>query len=384
MTEADFLKAIATAPEDVGPRLAFADWLEERGDARAEAVRARCRYRLPITPQEVRSLAAIAAARSRATATQVCLAVVPANPGHVFADVPTRAAFAGDLRHLSLLDVARHFPRDDKGRLQLDCTVLLAGYACAGELPRYRDLWLVAAGPARRSDPQTITVKLDLVIAENHGHNWSRVRWWWDRRHTGTSEEARWGITGVELRGVTGPQGGRQFAALEARRKNGTLTQRERILLCTALQDAGRFEEALQVCVVEYVTDITRILNTDRFSFSRGRVDPSKKMIAARAQKLRRALWEMAPWRLEQALAAEQARLDDWRTGRPGRAHKTPQPRLFIMPGSRAARKPGLTLVSGSEGRPQLVIRFTAANVVLPESDWKRPVELDIARWCGG
>jgi uncharacterized protein (TIGR02996 family) len=37
--EAAFLRAIANAPEDDAPRLIYADWLEERGDPRAEYVR---------------------------------------------------------------------------------------------------------------------------------------------------------------------------------------------------------------------------------------------------------------------------------------------------------------------------------------------------------
>src|SRR5262245_58863227 len=38
-----FLKAIAEAPDDDGPRLVYADWLEEHGDpARAEFIRVRC------------------------------------------------------------------------------------------------------------------------------------------------------------------------------------------------------------------------------------------------------------------------------------------------------------------------------------------------------
>ncbi len=34
--EAAFLAAIAAAPADALPRLVYADWLEERGDNRAE------------------------------------------------------------------------------------------------------------------------------------------------------------------------------------------------------------------------------------------------------------------------------------------------------------------------------------------------------------
>jgi uncharacterized protein (TIGR02996 family) len=37
--EEAFLQAILTAPDDDTPRLAYADWLEERGDARSEFLR---------------------------------------------------------------------------------------------------------------------------------------------------------------------------------------------------------------------------------------------------------------------------------------------------------------------------------------------------------
>src|SRR5262245_46278944 len=37
--ESTFLAAIVASPHDWGPRLVFADWLEERGDPRAEMIR---------------------------------------------------------------------------------------------------------------------------------------------------------------------------------------------------------------------------------------------------------------------------------------------------------------------------------------------------------
>src|SRR4051812_30955169 len=40
--EAAFLGAILEAPDDDVPRLIYADWLEERGDPRAEFIRAQC------------------------------------------------------------------------------------------------------------------------------------------------------------------------------------------------------------------------------------------------------------------------------------------------------------------------------------------------------
>jgi uncharacterized protein (TIGR02996 family) len=38
-----FLRAIGAAPEDDAPRLVYADWLDDRGDAaRAEFIRVQC------------------------------------------------------------------------------------------------------------------------------------------------------------------------------------------------------------------------------------------------------------------------------------------------------------------------------------------------------
>jgi uncharacterized protein (TIGR02996 family) len=42
MTQAGFLQAIIDSPEDDGPRLAYAGWLDRRGDPRGEFIRAQC------------------------------------------------------------------------------------------------------------------------------------------------------------------------------------------------------------------------------------------------------------------------------------------------------------------------------------------------------
>jgi len=56
--EEPFLHAIADAPDDDLPRLIFADWLEERGDPRAEFIRVQCELaRLPADDAHRRSLA---------------------------------------------------------------------------------------------------------------------------------------------------------------------------------------------------------------------------------------------------------------------------------------------------------------------------------------
>lgn len=51
-TEDDFQRALDTNPDDWQTRLVFADWLEERGDIRAEGYRALGVLRLhPLTPR---------------------------------------------------------------------------------------------------------------------------------------------------------------------------------------------------------------------------------------------------------------------------------------------------------------------------------------------
>jgi hypothetical protein len=149
------------------------------------------------------------------------------------------------------------------------------------------------------------------------------------------------------------------------------------------LQDEGRFEEALRLSGVEYPEELSRLLNGEQFLFTGGCDHLPPAAMVARAAKLRRALWEAAPWRFAQGLASAQARLDAWAREKRGRSAKVPPLRLFIFPGSTHARKPGLMLEPGPGGQPRLSIVFTASNVVLPETVWKRPVELDIARWCG-
>lgn len=55
--ERAFLVAIASAPEDLTARLVYADWLDERGDPRAELLRAVCEWAaLPASSERERTL----------------------------------------------------------------------------------------------------------------------------------------------------------------------------------------------------------------------------------------------------------------------------------------------------------------------------------------
>jgi uncharacterized protein (TIGR02996 family) len=225
MTEDAFWAAIRERPDDAATRLVFADRLEERGEtARAAEMRHGCRFRRPITAAETAHLPRIAAARRGASAGDV---IVDADP----AASATPDVLSDDLAHLDAGSIAVNFPRDEMGRLSTAVSVLLATYPPAGPISRFRELWLVASGPVKRSVPQTIRVTTAELIGENHPHNWSYDRWYWDRRAAAPA-----------------------FDEDLARR-------------CTALQDQGRFEEALRLCGVQYPVELTRILNAEPVRF---------------------------------------------------------------------------------------------------------------------
>src|SRR5262249_39331179 len=50
-----FIRAIAERPDEDMPRLIYADWLEERGDPRAEFIRVQCTLASPDTPYTQRA-----------------------------------------------------------------------------------------------------------------------------------------------------------------------------------------------------------------------------------------------------------------------------------------------------------------------------------------
>src|SRR4051812_18098556 len=102
--ESMLLAAIEACPHDAGPRLAYADWLEESGqDEKAAEVRHACRFRLPVSRAELSHLAAIAAARAEASGDVVDVLTQdaeyrPEDP----------AWFAEEVRHLDRDAIARN------------------------------------------------------------------------------------------------------------------------------------------------------------------------------------------------------------------------------------------------------------------------------------
>ncbi len=375
--EARLLAAIRACPHDAGPRLAYADWLEEQGqEKKAAEVRHGCRFRLPVTRAELRPLAAIAAAREAAGGDMVDVDIEGAEYR------PHDAALlAEDVRHLDRDGIARHFPRDDKGRFRTSAEVVLASYGDAAGLTRDQELCLIARGPARVSAPQRITVRLTALVVENQHHDWMPARWYWDGRAAGVSEAERWGVTGEELRAVTGAGRTPVIGRLEAEARAGTLTPAGRAMLCTAYQDDGRFEEALRLCGIEAPAEVSELLDAGRPKRLRGYKTP-QKVWDENAARVRRAMWRAAPWRFAEAAARSRARQAVWAAAKKGRRRKEVPMRLFMFGGHVASARPGLMLVQGP-GTPGLAVEYSSFNVVMADTAWQRPVELDIARWAG-
>ena len=375
--EEPFLAEIEKHPLDVAPRLVFADWLEERGDPRCEEIRRVCRFRIPLTRKELKPIMSLAKARDDAPPESV---VVARNQQDLDVDISAEAEaqYSNDLIDLSPEAIARNFPRDDRGRWELSASVMLARYDC--EALTDRELYLAACSPARRKDEQVIEVRREVMFGVNQIHDWTAAPWMWRRSAQTTDEETRWG---VDHRIVELTRFGAESCSiqdLEAKRNSGDLDDTETAALCTLLQDAGRFEEALQLCNVSYPKELSRMLFAEEFSLSGGCDCMYEGASELRGAKLRRNLWEAAPWKFAEAVKREQQRLDQWRAAKSGRPRKSVQLNLFIVPKQRHSRKAKLVLVESKDG-PELQFDFNGSNATAAYQWWKRPVEIDVLRF---
>jgi uncharacterized protein (TIGR02996 family) len=95
VNESAFLSAILASPDDWGPRLVFADWLEERGDARAELIRVgyeltrpACKYRARKESRLRKLLADGAAPVAPVVANSIGMEFVPVPPGYFLMGSP--------------------------------------------------------------------------------------------------------------------------------------------------------------------------------------------------------------------------------------------------------------------------------------------------------
>lgn len=362
--EQTFQQSIDAAPYDVSRRLVYADWLEERGDPRAVEIRSQCQFRQPFTAKELRFLPAVAKARRELTET-------------IEIDIDRKYSFHGNGSEDLAVDVEmvnpdrllRSFPRDDRGNLELKQIVLLSEHNCRQALKGGRNLFLVAASPEKRKDKQVVSVRLEPVIAVNHRLNWSDRRWLWTSLDSGEAD--RWGI----------PKGCVDHMPFGTSPDSVTDdSEEDRVCRSVLLLDAGRFEEAFTLFGVEVSDGVSRMLNGEEFQLSGGCDCMYEGAATARASRLRRELWESAPWLLPSALLHEEERLETWRAEKSGRPSKDAEMRLFILPRQRHSQRATLMLVRGKNG-PRLEIRWSGSNAVPHDHLWKRSVELDLIRF---
>jgi hypothetical protein len=165
-----------------------------------------------------------------------------------------------DLAALLPANLLWHFPRDERGRLALGARVLLAAYDSDTPLGQGRHLWLAAEAPARRREPQVVTLRLVSAIGENHTHRWAETRWLWDARAREAPCLDRWGVEDLPLARL-GWDAWRAELGDTPAASDRALTPAERATRCLWLQDAGRLREALALYEVELAPAVEQLLD---------------------------------------------------------------------------------------------------------------------------
>jgi hypothetical protein len=277
-----------------------------------------------------------------------------------------------DVASIAASRLVHNAPRDAQGRLELKARVLLASYPAREALSRDRDLWLVAALPDRRRDPQVISMALESLIGRNQAHNWERAPYAWSAR-VEPSEEAVWGAAGIPWK-LVNARGEKTRAKAMARLVKacgkGQATRGERVALCVLLQEEGRWVEALQLFDVEVHDSVPSpgqaVVDEIRSKHGGGGVVGYDDR-ADRAC-LESALRESAPWRFAAALDLEAERVAGLKTARPIWR------RLLWLPNQPQQSKMSLFLLRDrASGRSRLELAATASNDRLPTVLWKRP-----------
>jgi hypothetical protein len=288
----------------------------------------------------------------------------PAPPAAPVLTPAARAALRADLTALDPRQLLWHLPRDERGRLVLGEQVLLASYETVAPIGKDRQVWLIAALPARRRDPQAATLRLAALIGVNHIHRWDNARWRWDASAPATAE-TRWGVAGLSLSdGAPDTTTEPDTPALRASRS-------------LRLQDAGQFAEALALYGIELAPEVARLAQGAPLGWlQRQQTEPWARAVQETLHAA--ALWRFAPLLVE--AAAERAR---WLAEKRGRRRPLPSLRLVRLPKQVIQRKAVLVLAAREPdgGRPLLTLEWTGANDLLPAASWRRDLDLDLLRF---
>jgi len=303
--------------------------------------------------------------------------VVDAEPGPGHNLTPEgEAALRRDLAGLLLDRIRDGFPPDKRGALALKTTVLLACYATTSPPGRDRKLSLTVSGPQRRSDSQEIRASLEALIPANQDHCWESERWRWHADSLDTDRANRWGAP-VPVDALAA--GVLSASQLAEKFEKGSADAGDKAALAILLQDEGRLLEALELYGVEIDGDLKRLCGGQKIYPPACCAYADEKWV----QRFQDWIRACAPWLLGTATRREAERIAAWAADKRGRRRRLPVLKLLIFPGQHHSRKASLILTSADlEGtRPRLEIQATASNARLHESGWKRPLEIDLARY---
>ena len=230
-----------------------------------------------------------------------------------------------DLARVDPQQLARHWPRDARGRLAAKTTALLAACGPPVTLNQRQPCLLISSAGVR--DMPCWQLQLSREFRENQRLQWDATPWLWARDATPPAEPTH---------------------AAQAR----------------ALIAQGRIDEACALCDVSLGASLRRLaagLPLSRFD----RVNPDW------VDELHAALRQLAPWALAGGLARIQQRLA-------AAKRKPPQPgswsrKLLWFSGQRSQSRLGLGVRQGAHGGPELDVIATASNAWFAAPDWQDP-----------
>ena len=260
---------------------------------------------------------------------------------------------------------AIEFPRDDDGRLSLGATLVLAGVPPISTNAQLRTQWLCAVGPAKRRDPQGITVGINWIIPGNQPYRLDSLPSIWDPKLPPASNAEHWGVDWQLSKMEPGKIDEAEIDRLAALCKSGKATAADRAHLATRLQDAGRFGEAFDLYDIDVSEDVWRMASGGKLHAG------SDDIMKAWSEATREAFWRTAPWKVAALIA-------DLSLG------KKPKYRLFALPNQPQQSKTSLMLtvnVVGKVRRPLFDVEGNGSNNRLAELLWQRPIDLDIQRF---
>lgn len=270
--------------------------------------------------------------------------------------------------------IAKGFPRDDSGRLELGGTIILAPYGDPPVNERLRSQWLAALGPVKRRDPQIISIGIHWLIPDNEHHRWDLQQQLWNPKLPKITDGELWGIEGIDcsLIGIDNRDEHIEYLKTEMAQNDSPAIK---AMLTILYQDAGRFDEALDIFGIEIHKDIWRAAQYDQ---------DNRDVKNDKLDFLYDCFRSCAPWKIIKNIRLETERLKMWTASKKGRPVKTPNFRINSYPRQAQASKICLMISINdppNDYEAKFNPQYTADYSRMPDILWKRPIELDLRRF---